>query len=230
MGKGRFAGFAICISAGAADAAPWTQEAGNWYVQAGLLGQTIDSEQAVRLETYAEYGLTSRWTVTGQVEGVTFPDLAGFNQYAYRLTGRRRFWQQGSLMLAVEGGLVGGEAIGGLFGGCETIGGEARLSFGGAGTRKNGRGWFFFTDAAIREHGNCRRQRLEAGYGAELAPNWFAVNKVFYDRGGGLAQSAKFESTLVRRFEATDLGFGVRQEFGGDFQEFGLLISLERRF
>ncbi|MEM9669279.1 MAG: hypothetical protein AAF950_10180 [Pseudomonadota bacterium] len=195
------------------------------------MAQNIDAEEALRVETYAEYGLTSEWTVIGQLEGITFPDIAGFDQFAYRLTGRRRFWQSGPLMLGIEGGLVGGEAIGGLFGGCDSPGGEARLSFGGAGVRgEESRSWFFFADAAVREHGNCRRQRLEVGYGYEAIRNWFTINKVFFDRGGGLAQSAKVESTIVRRFGATDLAVGIRQEFGGDFEEFGILISIEHRF
>ncbi|MEM7661671.1 MAG: hypothetical protein AAF292_05440 [Pseudomonadota bacterium] len=231
MGTANYAACLVALVSGSAQAAPWTQKSGDWYVQAAILGQNIDGEEAVRLETYAEYGLTSRWTITGQIEGVTFPDLAGFDQYAYRLTGRRRFWQSGSLMLALEGGLVGGEAIGGLVGGCDSPGGEARLSFGGAGTRgEEQRSWFFFADAAVREHGNCRRQRFETGYGYEFYPKWLSVNKIFYDRGGGLAQSAKVESTLVRRFGPTDVGFGIRQEFGGEFAEFGILLSVERRF
>ncbi|MEM6410584.1 MAG: hypothetical protein AAF683_03510 [Pseudomonadota bacterium] len=232
MGKPIIAAItAAVLTIQTAHSAPWTQDAGDWYVQAAILGQNIDSEQAVRVETYAEYGLTKAWTLTGQVEGVVFPDIAGFDQYAYRLTGRRQFWRRGSLMLAAEGGLVGGEAIGGLIGGCDTPGGEARLSFGGAGTRgEDDRSWFFFTDAAIREHGNCRRQRFEAGYGQEIFPNWIAVNKVFYDRGGGLAQSAKVEATVLRRFKSTDLGIGIRQEFGGEFAEFGVLLSVETRF
>jgi len=230
MGKGTHAVVLASMLCSTASAAPWTQEAGNWYTQAGVLAQNIDGEDAIRAEAYAEYGLTSRWTVTAQLEGVTFPDLAGFDQFAYRVTGRRRFWQRGALMLAVEGGLVGGEAIGGLVGGCDSPGGEARLSFGGAGTRKNDRSWFFFADTAIREHGNCRRQRVEFGYGQEFARNWLSVNKLFFDRGGGLARSAKVESTLVRRLGRTDLGIGIRQEFGGDFSEFGVLLSVERRF
>ena len=124
----------------------------------------------------------------------------------------------------------GGEAIGGTIWGCDTVGGEARLSFGGGGRTERGRDWFTFVDGAIREHGTCRRQRIEAGYGREIARNWFTVNKVFLEIGTNDARSAKFETVVSRRFGKLELGLGYRQEFGGRFRENGLIVSLERRF
>ena len=131
---------------------------------------------------------------------------------------------------ALEGGVVGGEAIGGTIGGCDTVGGEARLSIGGGGRTKRQRDWFTFFDVAIREHGNCRRQRIEAGYGREVAKNWFTVNKVFLEVGTDDARSAKFETLVSRRVGRTDFSVGFRQEFGGRFQESGVLLSIQRRF
>ena len=230
MGRGLVcAALAIAVSNGA-ETAPWTRDGGEWYGQAAILIQSIDGAEAVRDEFYGEYGVTDHWTVTAQAESLVFPNLSGFNQIAYRLTGRRMLWQRRGLMIAVEGGLVGGEAIGGTIGGCGSAGGEARVSFGGFGQTRRERNYFFFTDFAIREHGNCRRQRLEAGYGQEIAANWLSVNKVFLDIGTDGPDSAKVETTLLRRFGDTDIGFGVRQELGGGFSEYGVLVRVERRF
>ena len=221
---------AVLSFSGAAEAGPWTREKGKGYTQAAVLAQRIDGQTAVRGELYGEYGVTSKWTLNGQLEGVTFTELDGFDQFAYRLTGRRQLWQQGIWKFAFEGGLVGGEAIGGTIGGCDTIGGEARLSFGGGGRTEKGRDWFAFIDGVIREHGNCRRQRIEAGYGREIVKNWFTTSKVFFEEGTDDARSVKVETVLSRRFGKTDLSLGYRQELGGRFQESGIIFSLERRF
>lgn len=213
-----------------ASAGPWTHDKGSGYASVAVLGQSIDGEAAVRGELYGEYGLTAKWTLNVQLEGLTFPDLAGFDQYAYRATLRRQFWRGGVWRAAVEGGVVGGEAIGGTIGGCDTVGGEARVSFGGGGRNKKGLDWFAFIDGAVREHGNCRRQRIEAGYGQEVLTNWFTVNKVYLEEGDQNARSAKVETMISRRFGHTDIGIGLRQEFGGNFQETGIIFSVERRF
>lgn len=231
MGRGLLLCIIVLVSiGGVANAGPWVRDQGAGYWQAATLGQQIDGATAIRGELYGEYGLTRRWTVNAQLEGVTFTQLDGFDQFAYRLTGRRQFWQRGIWKAAFEGGLVGGEAIGGTIGGCDTIGGEARLSFGGGGRTEGNRDWFTFFDVAIREHGNCRRQRIEFGYGREVVKNWFTTNKVFLEEGSGDARSAKFETVVSRRFGKTDLSLGYRQEFGGRFRENGLILSVERRF
>lgn len=211
-------------------AGPWTLPRDGAYTQLAVLGQRVAGEDAVRGELYGEYGVTPRWTATGQLEGVTFPELSGFDQFAYRATLRRQLFQQGRFLLAFEGGVIGGEAIGGTIGGCYTVGGEARVSIGGGGRSKRGLNWFGFADAIVREHGNCRRQRFETGFGREIVSNWFTVNKLYLETGTGDAQSAKLETILSRRFGNLDLGVGYRQEFGGRFQEAGIIISLERRF
>lgn len=219
---------------GTAVAGPWTHDKGGGYLQAAVLGERIDGEDAARLELYGEYGLTSKWTISTQFDALTFPELAGFDQFAYRATARRQFWQSGIWRAAFEGGVVGGEAIGGTVGGCSSVGGEARVSLGAGGQNKRERDWFAFADVIIREHGNCRRQRFEFGYGQEIFPNWYSVNKVFLEEGGGESsgdpRSAKLESVISRRFGRIDLGLGLRQEFGGRFNETGIIISLERRF
>ncbi len=220
----------VCAVMEVAEAGPWTRDKGGSYWQAAVLGQTIDGEPAVRGELYSEYGVTEDWTLNAQLEGVTFTEIDGFDQFAYRVTGRRQLWQRGIWRVGFEGGIVGGEAIGGTIGGCDTIGGEARLSFGGGGRSERGRDWFTFIDGIVREHGNCRRQRVEAGYGQEVFKNWFTVNKVFLEEGTGDARSAKLETVLSRRFGSTNISFGYRQEFGGRFEERGVLISIERRF
>lgn len=220
----------LCALADTAEAGPWTRDRGAGYWQAAVLGQSIDGEPAIRGELYGEYGVTQKWTVNAQLEGVRFTEIDGFDQFAYRLTGRRQLWQRGIWRIGFEGGLVGGEAIGGTLGGCDTIGGEARLSFGGGTISERNREWFAFVDAIVREHGNCRRQRVEAGYGQEIFKNWFSVNKVFLETGTDDARSAKLESVLSRRFGRTDFSIGYRQEFGGRFEERGLILSVERRF
>ena len=230
MGRGFFIFIVFLLPFGAAEAGPWVREKGDGYLQAAILGQIIDGETAIRSELYGEYGLSTKWTVNAQVEGVKFTQLDGFDQFAYRCTGRRQLWQKGIWKVAFEGGLVGGEAIGGTIGGCDTIGGEARLSFGGGGRTEKGRDWFAFIDGAIREHGNCRRQRIEAGVGREVVKNWFTVSKVFLEEGSGDARSIKVETALSRRFGQTDLSLGYRQELGGRFRENGIILSVERRF
>jgi len=216
---------------GTASAGPWSQGKGHVYAEVAVLGQRIDGAGAVRGELYGEYGLTDKLTLTGQLEGVRFPQLSGQDQYAYRATARRQIWQKGRFTAAFEGGVVGGEAIGGTIGGCDTVGGEARLSIGATGrTKRNEREWFAFADAIIREHGNCRRQRLEAGFGQQVLPKWWSVNKVYVETGSDNARSIKLDSKISRTFGRNELGVGYRQEVSGQFRERGILVSLVRRF
>ena len=223
-------GIVLFGMAGHAEAGPWTRDKGAGYWQAAVLGQRIDGTDAVRGELYGEYGVTNKWTITSQLEGVKFTQINGFDQFAYRFTARRQFWQRGRWLAAFEGGVVGGEAIGGTIGGCDTVGGEARVSIGGGGVTRRERTWFAFLDGAVREHGNCRRQRIETGYGQEIAKNWFTVNKLFLEVGTDNARSAKFETVISRRVNSYDFSAGIRQEFGGRFSETGFIVSVERRF
>ena len=219
------------LAAGKAWAGPWGQGEGHVYAEMAVLGQRIDGAGAVRGELYAEYGVTDTWTVIGQLEGVRFPQLSGQDQYAYRATVRRQIWQKGRFTAAFEGGVVGGEAIGGTIGGCDSVGGEARISVGATGrTRRRERAWFGFADAIVREHGNCRRQRLEVGYGQEIVPKWWSVNKVYLETGTGDARSIKLDSKISRVFGRNELGLGYRQEVSGRFREVGIVVSLVRRF
>lgn len=234
MIKGPFAFCGLLIHCGMAfpaAAGPWGQGDGNVYAEIAVLGQRIDGVGAARVELYGEYGVSDKWTAIGQLEGVTFPALSGQDQFAYRATFRRQIWQKGRFIAAFEGGVVGGEAIGGTIGGCDSVGGEARLSIGASGkTKRNERSWFGFADAVIREHGNCRRQRIEAGYGQEIFPKWWSVNKVYLETGTGDAQSIKLDSKISRQFGANELGLGYRQEVSGRFREIGIVVSLVRRF
>lgn len=223
-------GALILLLSGTAEAGPWTREKGEAYIQTAVLAQRLNGQTGVRGELYGEYGLTPKWTLSLNLEGVTFPELNCFDQGAYRAPLRRQFWKRGAWRAAFEGGVVGGAAIGGTFGGCDSVGGEARVNFGGSGQRSNGREWYVFLDGVIREHGDCRRQRVEVGLGQEIIPNWFTVNKVFFEEGSGPARSVKVESVITRRFGRTDLSLGYRQEVGGLFQEAGVLFSIERRF
>lgn len=229
-----FVGSALGVSAvtvNTASAGPWSQGQGHVYAEVAVLGQRIDGAGAVRGELYAEYGVTDRWTIIGQAEGVQFPQLSGQDQYAYRATARRQIWQKGRFTAAFEGGVVGGAAIGGTIGGCDSAGGEARLSVGVTGrTKRKEREWFAFADVIAREHGNCRRQRLEAGFGQEIFPKWWSVSKVYLETGSGDARSIKLDSKISRTFGRNELGLGYRQEVSGRFQEIGLLVSLVRRF
>lgn len=220
----------MTVSAFSAEAGPWVQEKGHGYWQTALLAQRIDGQEALRSELYGEYGVGSKWAITAQVEGVKFIQLDGFDQFAYRFTGRRSLWRKGHWQAAFEGGIVGGEAIGGTIGGCDTVGGEARLSLGGGGQTEKNRAWFVFLDGAVREHGDCRRQRIEAGFGQEIIKNWFTTSKVFLETGTMDARSAKFESVISRRFGNFDFGLGYRQEVGGRFSENSFIFKVESRF
>lgn len=230
MGRGLALGIGLAVAAGQAEAGPWTRPQGDGYASFAVLGQRIDGEDAVRLEAYGEIGVTSKWLLTAQVDGLVFTGIDGFDQTAWRATARRGIWRRGRFLAAVEAGAVGGAAIGGTFSGCDTVGGEARLSFGGGGRTGSGRDWFLFADAIVREHGNCRRQRAELGFGQEVARNWFSTSKLYLETGSGDARSAKVETVVSRRFGSTDIGLGYRQEFGGTFQEAGVILRLEHRF
>ncbi len=225
--------FCICIGASVADTAsagPWPQERGRAFARLGLLAQQLEGLEAGRAEAYAEYGLTDAWTVTVKAEGVAFANNSDFNQFGYRATVRRPIWRRKTALVALEGGVVGGEAIGGLNTGCETIGAEARLTTGASGVNR-GRRWFAFADVAARFHtAGCSRRRLEFGAGREFARDWYLLSQFFLERGTDDARSDKWEGGVLRRFGAVDVSLTWRQELSDRFDERGVVVALSRRF
>lgn len=67
----------FAIPNGLVEAAPWTHEKGKVYTHAGLPGQRLQGEMALRAEFYDEYRVTRKWAVNAQLEALTFPERAG---------------------------------------------------------------------------------------------------------------------------------------------------------
>ncbi len=211
-------------------AGPWTQEKSTAYLNTTLLYQTIEGQTAWRGEVYSEYGLTPDWTGIAKIDGLKFADLSGFDQYGYQIGLRRALWQKGRWQSAIELSYIYGPNVIGIEQGCASPGGLIRFSFGANGQNKKGRDWYLFTDTALQQHKGCFRQRLEAGYGREIRENWTSITKFYLDFGTGYARSIKTETLLSHRHGKTHIHIGVRQELGGNFEEFGLIMGLERRF
>jgi hypothetical protein len=212
-----------------ADASPWVQPDGDTYARLAYAREEVSGLQASRIDAYAKHGLSDAWTVTGKVDLLVFDTADDFNANGYRLTLRRGFRQDKRLKFAVEGGLVGGEAISG-FSGCEGPGGELRLSAGG-GWRVKESDHFAFIDVVRREHSDaCHRNRLEVGFGQDLGPKWQLISQFWLERGSGDARSDKSEVSLVRRTDWGDLSLAYRYEFSGRFDERAFVIALSREF
>lgn len=212
-----------------ASAGPWVREPGEGYARLALSHERLENLDGQRLDLYGEYGLTQDWTLTAKLEGVRYGE--GFpSREGYRLTARRSLISWKNLRLAAEGGLVGGEALGGQ-GGCGTVGAELRLSSGGSlliGERKS----FVFVDIAQRQHEGCARSRLEAGLGTELSPRWSLTSQVWVEQasGDGASDSIKTEFALVRDLSRAELSLGWREEISSNFNEDAIVLAVAMRF
>lgn len=230
---GSMAGALWLAGAGSALAGPWSRAPGETYVRAALAAEWVEGLEARRYDLYAERGLAPGWTLTAKAERVTFAGQADFDRDGYRLTLRREIWSPGPARLALEGGVVGGGAIGG-FGACADTGGEIRLSAGTSWTVK-ARDRFAFVDLVRREHpGACYRNRIEAGFGQSLGQSlglrWSLVSQIWLERGSDDAVSDKVETLLQVDTRAGTVGLAWRQEFSGRFQERALVVSFSRTF
>lgn len=223
----------LCLSTGlivtgVAEAAPWTNEDGGYYARLAFSTEDISGLSAVRLDLYGEYGLRDNLTLTAKSEAVSYSNASDFDSQMLRLTLRQKLYDNKGWVAAIEGGPVLGSTISGKIG-CDTIGAEARIS-GGISGRRGKRDFYAFSDvAAIAHDDGCRRTRAEFGYGVEVVPDWWLGQQVWLEQGNMSATSQKFEISLARRFDAFDVSLGYREEFGGRFEEKGLVIAFIRK-
>lgn len=217
------------MAAGTSEAGPWVIEAGEAYGRAAASFETVEGLDARRSDLYGELGLGWGLALTAKAEQVIFPDARDFDAEGYRITLRRRIWSRDTLHIALEGGAVYGAAIGGVRG-CDTLGGEARLSSGASG-QWYGSEWYLFADAAARVHAEgCWRERFEFGGGQELARNLFFTNQVWIEGGSETSRSVKIETGLLYRFSRADISLAWREEVSGRFEEIGIVVALAARF
>ena len=169
-GLGIFAwGLAV---AGPASAGPWAQAPGGWYAEAKITEEELEGVRGNRVELYGEYGVAPDWTVTAKSEAVAYEIGSQFDKEFWRATLRRQLVSHKGWAVGVEGGLVHGSSLAGVFG-CDGWGAEARLSGGLSGLR-GGRNFYVFADAvAIRHEDGCVRQRAEFGYGVDIWQDFF---------------------------------------------------------
>lgn len=210
-------------------AGPWTQEPRAFFGHLSVTAQEVEQLDGVRTDLYAEYGLARGWTLVAKAEAAVFDGVPELNQQGGRFGVRRSIWSGGPLLVAAEAGLVGGEAVSNG-NGCEELGGELRITTGASGAFR-GRNWFTFVDVLTRHHvSGCARQRLEMGFGQEVARNWFTISQLYLERGTEASRSDKWEVAVMRRFDSFDVSLGYREEFGGVFQERGVVFAVGKRF
>jgi hypothetical protein len=229
------AGVGIVGVSAPAHAAPWTQDPGNIYARASIAAETLETTNAIsvdatRYDVYAEYGLADRWTITAKAESIAYEnDLSDFNREAYRATVRHLLWQNESgWKISAEAGAVYGATSAGIFG-CDTLGGEARLSAGKSGALKD-RDYYLFGDIAIIGYEDgCRRERAEFGYGSQVLGRVHLGQQVWLEQGNQSATSVKVETMLSYQFDRFDLSAGYRDEIGGEFEEDAYVIAITVR-
>lgn len=214
---------------GPAWAGPWAQPEGGWYAQAVITAEELEGIRGNRVELYGEYGLAPGWSVTAKSEAVAY-ETAGsqFDRTAWRATLRRQLVDHKGWAIGVEAGLLEGNSVGGVFG-CDSWGGEIRVSGGLSGLR-GGRNFHAFADAvSVRYEDGCVRHRAEIGYGVDLWQNLFLGQQLWIERGSDTADSSKYETRLGYHFDWADLAVGYRQEFAGDFDEQAVLLAVSFR-
>lgn len=211
-----------------AAAAPWVQEDGALYTRLALGNETVEGLEGQRLDAYAEYGLTSKLTLTGKYERVAYADAADFNADGWRSSLRYQVLRLGRIHASVEAGLVQGAAIGGR-NGCESLGGELRSGLAWSGEWQS-RETFLFGEVAGRFHSECRRERMVAGIGQQTSEHIWTITQVWIERGDTNADSNKFQTELVWRTDPVDLSVGYRRENGGYFEEESIFLALARQF
>jgi len=215
--------------AGAAQAAPWTQDQGGWYGRALVAKDTLDGAEGWRADVYGEYGLADNWTLTAKSEAVTYPDYGEFDREALRLSLRRQLFTHGNWTLGAEAAILEGGTATGLVS-CEGFGADARARLGHSGHSKDGRPFYYFADAAlIRQSAGCERWRAEIGYGPDLTDSVFLTQQIWIEEGNQSASSVKTESQIGVHFGPVDVSLGHREEIGGQFEETAVLIAVVAR-
>ena len=208
-----------------ASAGPWAQAPGDWYASANVTYEELEGIRGNRVELYGEYGFARDWTVTAKSEAVAYELGGQFDKEFWRGTLRRQLVSHKGWAVGVEGGVVHGNSLGGVFA-CDEWGAELRLSGGLSGVR-GGRNFYTFADlVAIRHEDGCTRQRAEFGYGVDLWQNIFLSQQLWIERGNKSADSNKYETKLGYHFDWADLAVGYREEFAGDFEEHAVLLSI----
>jgi len=211
-----------------ASAAPWIQDENALYTRIALASEEVEGLQALRGDIYGEYGLSANWTMTGKIEAIAYRDASDFNAQGWRATVRRKLFQRGNLVGAIEFGALQGAAIGGA-NGCETLGAEIRGGMAWSGQWRKIDS-FAFAEVAGRLHNDCRRERYEFGFGQRATKNIWVISQAWIERGNRNAKSDKLQTELLWRGALLDTSIGYRQETGGRFKESSVFIALAKRF
>lgn len=202
---------------------------GEFYARLAIARENVLGADAFRYDLYTKYGISDHWMAIAKIERVEFDRASQFDGDGYRLALRRGVIREGPVRLAIEGGLVGGRAIGGL-NGCEGMGGELRASV-GTGWRRKNTDYFAFMDVIGRWHrDDCRRERLEAGFGQTFDGKWQVMSQVWLERGTVNARSDKTEVSLTRKFDDFEVSLGYRYEFSGRFDERAVVFAISATF
>lgn len=211
-----------------AAAAPWVQEEGALYTRVSIAQESVEGLDGWRTDAYAEYGLSSRITVTGKIEHVSYADAPDFDADGWRSSVRLRIFDKGAFAIAFELGLLEGAAIGGR-NGCDTLGAEIRGGVAWSGQWQK-RESFLFGEIARRTHDACQRRRFEFGFAQQTSKSVWSITQVWLERGDTNAASDKFQSELLWRTSIADLSLGYRNERGGLFDEESVFVAVARQF
>lgn len=224
---------AIAASVPDAHAGPWLRHADETYSRLAISRSQIESLDALRIDTYAEHGLSENWTLTLKYEQLQFDDHSDFDADGWRATVRRGTQLSGSMVGAVEFGVLQGAAIGGAAA-CEAFGSEARAGVGQSlnfKTRKRAIPAYWFAEAAVRYHEDgCARQRLEFGYGQAVFGDVWAISQVWLEDGSHNAASTKYQFEYLWKGDSLELSVGTQTELGGQFTESAVFVALSRAF
>ncbi len=221
-------GLILVLPWSGAAAAPWIQDEGSLYVRVSLADESVQGLSGTRSDAYAEYGVTSKHTVSFKSERIRYGEASDFNSDGWRATVRRSIVEIGGFGTSLEFGALQGAAIGGR-NGCDTLGFEARggVSWSGAWRERES---FAFAEVATRNYEACRRERLDIGFGQQASERIWNITQVWLERGSPNAQSYKLQSELLWRSEIADFSIGYRQEVGGVFQEESVFLAVAHGF
>ena len=215
-----------------ASASPWVRQESELYTRLAVSNHTVEGLDGVRYDSYAEYGLAGDWTVTLKYERLDFSRYSEYDRDGWRVTARRGYDLGNGLVAALEGGALSGDAIGGAAG-CEALGAEARAAIGQSARigGKAGLDVFWFAEAAVRQHEDgCTRQRLELGFGQQIQKDVWVVTQAWLDEGDRNAASRKVQLEYLWKGSQFDISAGTVVEFGGEFEESALFVSLAKTF
>lgn len=212
-----------------AEAGPWGQVKGDAFARAAYSNEQIDGADAWRVDAYGEYGISSDWTLIAKAESVSFPNAAEFDASEARLVFQRRFIENKYITLAAGGGAVYGAAIGGAEG-CDTWGGETRMSAGSSG-KLGERDWYASIDLSSRWHSDgCQRNKLDLVAGYKARKNTIVSPQLYVERSNRGADSTAVQIEWIHQLEGFDLTFGYKYESGELFDQQATIIAISKRF